>query len=854
MRGTFRIFSRAGIGLSTCAMSVLLAGCGGSGSTSTPTTQAISVTVSPATTSLSGGGSHTFSATVANDSANAGVTWSIGTGAGTLSASSTSSVTFTAPAAVTTTTSVTLTATSKTDTSMSAAATITLNPASTPPTITSVAVSCNPTSVQTAATSQCTPTVAGTGSYSPAVTWSVGGVQGGNSTLGTISPAGLYSAPSTVPSTNPVTVTATSTQDTTQSASTTLTITVVSSELQIDSFSETSVDPLAQLTITGTGFDPTNAAISVLLIPESGGTPIAVPAFAATSTTVQIAVPLFLNEGTGTFTVGNMNLQVIQLDGSTLSTSNVLTGLTINAPPAVPTGVAAGAITLAFLAESSNVSSAIQTDASTNPSLATLGTDLAQYNTDLSSLGSAIAPIANGTSQSATVPTADGLTFSLNPQVVALSDQLILTYLQQFVAQMGTSLPTASTSARRGKELGSAQRRSVSPSGQASTSCSFNTGDPATDAEFCSFQDYGQNQYTVGVQAVQLGAKIETGLYLGILGGWAVEGLEGASLVGENAAQALQIAWSAASSNIAAFVTASKPPPLYDSLKGAVAQIVDNSTLGGIGILPAAVDSVAIYNDASELAPSSAGEAPEGGVIVTGPQQNAPTGTTIVFGSQIADGSTTTTEFAAPNTQQTESISAATVNQTGFDLNFSATGSGGGTISATPLGAICGSNCYEYASGTPVILTPNPSSGSAFAGWSGACSGTGTCSVTMKSNLAVSATFTNGTTDAVTPLNVGSVGGCAGGTLTGNVTVTAPSGVTWIAYANQNDGDDFGITPATVSGSGSGVVSYTLTAYTQYGTCTDTTPISERMGLAVFNFSDGTQLNDAVNFTYIWVN
>lgn len=57
-----------------------------------------------------------------------------------------------------------------------------------------------------------------------AVTWSVNGLTGGNSTVGTISSAGLYTAPATVPSPATVTVTATSQADTTKSASATVTI------------------------------------------------------------------------------------------------------------------------------------------------------------------------------------------------------------------------------------------------------------------------------------------------------------------------------------------------------------------------------------------------------------------------------------------------------------------------------------------------------------------------------------------------------------------------------------------------------------------------------------------------------
>jgi len=53
----------------------------------------------------------------------------------------------------------------------------------------------------------------------------------------------------------------------------------------------------------------------------------------------------------------------------------------------------------------------------------------------------------------------------------------------------------------------------------------------------------------------------------------------------------------------------------------------------------------------------------------------------------------------------------------------------------------CSIGCL-YDDGTPVTLTATPNSGYTFAGWSGACSGTGTCQVTMDSDKTVTATFT----------------------------------------------------------------------------------------------------------------
>jgi hypothetical protein len=57
------------------------------------------------------------------------------------------------------------------------------------------------------------------------VTWQVNAVTGGNATVGTISTAGVYASPATVPSPATVTVTAISVADSTRSASATVTIT-----------------------------------------------------------------------------------------------------------------------------------------------------------------------------------------------------------------------------------------------------------------------------------------------------------------------------------------------------------------------------------------------------------------------------------------------------------------------------------------------------------------------------------------------------------------------------------------------------------------------------------------------------
>jgi uncharacterized repeat protein (TIGR01451 family) len=80
-----------------------------------------------------------------------------------------------------------------------------------------------------------------------------------------------------------------------------------------------------------------------------------------------------------------------------------------------------------------------------------------------------------------------------------------------------------------------------------------------------------------------------------------------------------------------------------------------------------------------------------------------------------------------------------------FKLSVAKTGNGSGTVTSDPgiNGAInCGSVCSAtYLSGAGVTLSATADANSLFAGWSGACTGTATCGVTMNADQAVTANF-----------------------------------------------------------------------------------------------------------------
>jgi hypothetical protein len=203
---------------------IALIGCGFAGTPPKPPPPTVVVTIQPATADLFLGQTQTFQATVTGD-ANINVTWEVNgvTGGGATTGTISATGLFTAPTILPPGSSVTVTAIAQVNPKDSASVTVALQD--------NIAISVLPTSatVSTSAAQLFTATVTpGTGSPSTAVTWSVNGIAGGNSILGTIVPNGpttaLYTAPSATPTPPTVTVIVTSVADTSKSASASVTI------------------------------------------------------------------------------------------------------------------------------------------------------------------------------------------------------------------------------------------------------------------------------------------------------------------------------------------------------------------------------------------------------------------------------------------------------------------------------------------------------------------------------------------------------------------------------------------------------------------------------------------------------
>jgi aqualysin 1 len=99
--------------------------------------------------------------------------------------------------------------------------------------------------------------------------------------------------------------------------------------------------------------------------------------------------------------------------------------------------------------------------------------------------------------------------------------------------------------------------------------------------------------------------------------------------------------------------------------------------------------------------------------------------------------------------------------------------SGSGTVTSSPAGISCGTQCSaSFESGTSVTLQANPSAGQRLLEWTGACTGSGSCVVSMTAARSVGATFISEMAPTVHVAALTGSGALSGRNWTANATVT----------------------------------------------------------------------------------
>ncbi|HYD41729.1 MAG TPA: lytic polysaccharide monooxygenase [Anaeromyxobacter sp.] len=231
-------------------------------------------------------------------------------------------------------------------------------------------------------------------------------------------------------------------------------------------------------------------------------------------------------------------------------------------------------------------------------------------------------------------------------------------------------------------------------------------------------------------------------------------------------------------------------------------------------------------------------------------------GTSVVLSAAAAAGSTfagwsgACTGTAATCTvsmTQARTVTATfnSTSTTSYTLSVTKAGTGAGTVYSTPAGITCGATCSaSFPSGTVVTLVGDVAAGSSFAGWSGACTGTGPCTVTMSQARSVSATFntTSGTTYALTVTKSG----------TGSGTVTSnPVGISCGSTCSATFNSGVSVTLTATAASGSTFSGWSGACTGTSATCVTTMTAARSVGAAFGGGSTGgtTPCSNPITFT-----
>jgi parallel beta helix pectate lyase-like protein/List-Bact-rpt repeat protein len=157
------------------------------------------------------------------------------------------------------------------------------------------------------------------------------------------------------------------------------------------------------------------------------------------------------------------------------------------------------------------------------------------------------------------------------------------------------------------------------------------------------------------------------------------------------------------------------------------------------------------------LGSGSVSSAPAGISCGTSCSASFPSGSPVVLTATATGGSVFTGwsggGCTGASTCTVSPVSATTITATfapsTVALTLTVTGAGTGTVISAPAGLSCGASCSaSFAAGTSVALTATPAAGTVFAGWSGACTGSGACTVVMDQARAVTVRFSRVFTDS----------------------------------------------------------------------------------------------------------
>lgn len=414
------------------------------------------------------------------------------------------------------------------------------------------------------------------------------------------------------------------------------TVTIVHNDLiQLSALGGMTATPFTSLTILGTGLTQAKAAVSVRFIPQNGNPAMTLPVSAPSLSSVQVMVPPLFDPATGSSISGAVDVQVIQVSGTAVLTSNLITGLQIGALLPTPTSTPLGAITSAFLSSALNVFSSTQ---SSGPTLSQLAATSPNYSSNLSALISAVNAITADPSTSVSLSTANGSTITLDANALRLSDQMV----QALVAELASKTQVPAPAAAAATMPNAFSSASLAP---ASASCPLYPNDPlAYDTNLCWTQRFFQNMTESPAVTAEM-TKALANLAAGVLP-------VPKYLANQLIAGAM---WTFSYS----LLTTGVPPPGGDVVEGVATTTLDSlsNTSGMIGFT---VDAYNVFRLAATTFPSRKGMAP----VAMGTSDAA--GNTYLL---LRDGSTLVTVPTAQGTFPVDSLTLVVPSCTSYSYS-----------------------------------------------------------------------------------------------------------------------------------------------------------------------------------------
>lgn len=409
--------------------------------------------------------------------------------------------------------------------------------------------------------------------------------------------------------------------------------------ISVTSLGSATIPAFGMLTVNGAGFDTAGSAISVIVTPR-GGAPETIPVYAATAASVTVVVPPLFSVETGDLfdTPVVATVQVVQVNRTTVRTSNVLGGLTISPAPQLVGPV--GTATSAFLKTMIGVAADHRATVLSLPRGAELTASVDAQAEALAATLAAVAAVGAGRGRLALMPTVNDQTSVLSEDALRTSDRLVLAYVGQAVRALTAGTPSSQPMA-----------------GETACAC---TGVPESGAELandlcllrtrqCEVAKLGRS---LAIEAAQFIYGIPfTALKAGAL----IKGTAKALTVSDAAWGALlggefTYAW--------AINNHEKPPPLKKVVIDQSVKMVEDLVFDRAPIARTVYDGLKLAKKAADLSGEVSDTAEKGGLVVNSKSDGGTTGgqTADAYLSDTA-GATT---ISLPSTPSTQTFASAT--------------------------------------------------------------------------------------------------------------------------------------------------------------------------------------------------